>query len=279
MRGAHIVSIALLAALAGPSHAARPPGQGTDCRKVEAEAYTQLPLLVPAGRGDRGRAPYCLANLRAEEAKVRAGAGEPWSVPVAEAGFKVAARQAGNYHWLQAREETPDGVITASTVHYFSNPGPAPTAMLQASKAELEIVPQPLPREHWRYRADETWAFLVRFEGRPLPGAKLRLETSGGTRQVLAADAHGVVRIAFPADFRPAEDDHGGHHGREPGNGFVLAVGHTDEAGRYFLTAFNHKYGQAAGAGRSLGAGLGFLLLGGLLGLPLVLGKGGKNHG
>ncbi|TCS73247.1 hypothetical protein EDC61_10215 [Sulfuritortus calidifontis] len=267
----------LAAALATAVQAAQPTA---DCRRLEARAFSSLPMLVPAGRGDRGQAPYCLANLHADTVAVHAGAGSPWTVPVAQGGFAVATRKAGNYHWLQVRQETQQGIVSASTVHYFANPGPAPTAMLLGPKAELEIVPQPLPREHWRYRAGETWAFLVRFKGRPLAGAKLRLETSGGTRQVFSADGRGVVRVTFPDDIGAGQSGHGaGHHGGEPENRFVLAIGHTDAAGHDYLSAFNYKYGQADAAGKSLGAGLGFLLLGGTLGLPLVLGKRGKKHG
>lgn len=157
----------LAASLATAAEAARP---ATDCRSLQTHTFTILPMLVPAGRADRGQAPYCLANLHAETVTVRAGTGESWNVPVTQGGFAVATRKAGNYHWLQARQETQQGIVSASTAHYFANPGPAPTAMLQSPKGELEIVPQPLPREHWRYRSGETWAFLVRFNGRPLPG-------------------------------------------------------------------------------------------------------------
>lgn len=247
------------------------------CPELEAGAFSALPMVTPAGRGDRGRAVYCLANLRATEVEVRSGAdagsSPGWTVPVEGAGFALAARKLGNYHWLQARTEGPEGIITAAAPHYFANPGPAPPAMLQARKAELEIVPMPLPREHWKYRAGETWDFLLRFQGRPLPHAKLRLETSGGTQQVLGADEQGVVRVVFPDDF--ATDKRPGHagHGGRAENRFVLAMGHTDLQGRYFLSTFSYKYGEPADQGKSYWAGAGFLLLGGLMGLPLALSR------
>lgn len=267
----------LVLALCGAGVASAQPRPS--CVELEAGAFSALPMIVPAGRGDRGKAVYCLANLGAGEIEVRSGAdasGSPgWTVPVRGAGFTLAARKLGNYHWLQAREETPEGIVTAATVHYFANPGPAPTALLARPKAELEIVPQPLPREHWRYRSGETWAFLVRFRGRPLPGAKLRLETSGGTQQVFGADADGVVRVTFPDDIRSGPGStRGGHaHGRGGENRFVLAVGHTDPQGRYYLSGFNYRYSGPATEGRSGLAGAGFLFLGGLAGLPLVLAR------
>lgn len=260
---------------------ARPPA--LDCRALERQAFTVLPLLLPGGQGDRQGAPYCLVNSGAEAVEVYHGRGgfqtEPATVPVRAGGFRLQAGGVGNYHWLQAKEDGAQGVITASTAHYFANPGPAPTAMLQLPKAALEIVPQPLPREHWRYRAEETWAFLVRFQGRPLAGVAVRLETSGGTQSVLRSDAQGIVRVTFPADVAEAPAQGGHDHGRGGRNRFVLAVAHTDAAGRYHLTAFNHVYGAAADAGRSLPAGLGFLALGGLMAVPLVVRRKENEHG
>ena len=58
-----------------------------------------------------------------------------------------SAALVANYHWFAATTETPERVVTASTAHYFGHPGPAPTALLRAPKAALEIVPQPLPRQ------------------------------------------------------------------------------------------------------------------------------------
>lgn len=256
-----------------------------DCGAIEGAAFSTLPMLLPAGRGDRGGASYCLTNLRATDVEVRNGKGglqEPDKATVEDGGFKVGTAGVGNYHWLQASEDSAAGRFTASTAHYFANPGPAPTAMLLVSKADLEIVPQPLPREHWRYRAGETWRFLVRFKGRPLADTGLRLETSGGTQQVLKTDANGLVKVTFPDDVKaPTRHGASGHanHGRGPENRFVLAVGLTEPGGRYHLTGFNHSYGEAYDAGRSLPMGLGFLALGGLLATPLTFRRKEKNHG
>lgn len=271
----------MLAALASGMALAASPA--AECRLTEQLAFTSLPLLIPAGRGDRQGAPYCLVNLRAEAVEVRNGVGgfeaSPTTTPVRNGGFKLSADKVGNYHWVQARENSPLGVVTASTAHYFSNPGPAPTSMLLLPKAELEIVPQPLPREHWRYRAGETWAFLVRFHGQPMANVGVRLETSGGTQEVLRTDARGMVQVTFPSDVAEAVPKGGHDHGRGGQNRFVLAVGHTDASGRYYLTAFNHVYGAAADAGRSLPAGLGFLALGGLMAVPLVIHRKENKHG
>ncbi len=290
-----LITTCLLYLCAGLAQAAWDGHNGNNGHGDAPRTWTELPLIeATPGRG-RMLATFRLANLEAASVKAFAPGGQAplpeglrfkserqeWDILLENGRFTLQSLGVGNYHWLQAREETRDRIVTASTVHYFAIPGPAPTAMLQASKAELEVAPQPFPREHWKYRAGETWAFLVRFNGQPLADAKLRLETSGGTQQVLATDTQGMARVTFPADFKPARDDHGGgHHGREPENRFVLAVGHTDREGRHYLSAFNYKYAQSDETDKSLNAGLGFLMLGGLIGLPLVLGRAKeKKHG
>lgn len=267
-----------LALLAASAQAATPVA---DCRTAATGAFTSFPLLIPVGRGDRQGASYCLANLHSGEVAMWNGAGgfdQPAMVPVAKDGFKAAAGSVGNYHWLQATEVSEAGIVTASTVHYFSNPGPAPTAMLHLPKADLEIVPQPLPREHWRYRAGETWKFLVRFRNQPLKTADVHMETSGGTRQTFKTDAQGIVQVAFPDDLSH-ETHRGGHdHGRRTQNRFVLAVSLDEADGRHYLTAFNHIYEPSADHGHNLLAGLGFLGLGGLFAVPLIIRRKDRNN-
>ncbi len=187
------------------------------------------------------------------------------------AGAKLDKPGSGGFHWLSAREERGDEVRVASAVYYFGERGAEnPTAMFMTRKHELEIIPQPYPREHSRYRADEEWKFLVRFNGKPLSGRKVTLETSNGSRAELASDAQGIVTLHLPDDFKAgAEGKEGGHgHGR-PGADFVLAVEHGD-GGKRYLTAFNAGYGPDAYDQRSIALGLGFTLLGMLGAAPLL---------
>jgi len=275
------VFIALLALAAMPVLAERP---ATDCHGAEVRAFSSLPMLLPVGRAGRDGASFCMVNLRADAVEVRDGAGgfapSPETVPVKDGAFRVEPGKVGNYHWLQAGATSQMGTVTASTAQYFANPGPAPTAMLQLDKADLEIVPQPLPREHWHYRAGETWNFLVRFHGKPVPNLGVRLETGGGTQKVFETDNQGVVHVTFPDDVALPKERRGGHdHGTGGQNGFVLAAGLTDAGGHYYLTGFNHVYYSAADAGRSLPLGLGFAAMGGLIALPLALRRKEKRHG
>lgn len=248
-------------------------------------AWTELPLIEKVPNRDRAAATFQLRNLTTATVTAYApGERAPlpegirfkterlqWPLAVQDGRFTLQSSGVGNYHWLQAREETPDAVKVASTAHYFSNPGPAPTEMLAQPKSELEIVPAPLPREHNQYREQQERVFMLRFQGKPLAETTLRFASEAGTRADFVSDRFGRVRVRFPADGKPAKatGETGGHR-QAAGQRFVLAVAHEAQ-GRQYLTAFNDRYGPNAYAQRSLLWGGGFLALGGLLGLPLIL--------
>jgi hypothetical protein len=178
----------------------------------------------------------------------------------------------GGFHWLAAREEQEGAVRVASTVQAFGERGAKdPTAMFMQQKYELEIIPQPFPREHSRYRADEDWKFLVRFNGQLLAGQVVYLETSNGSMSEFVSDTAGVIVIHVPDDFKVEEGNSGaeGHNHGRPGAEFVLATEHA-ERGKTYLTAFNSSYGPNAFDKRSLTLGVGFTLLGMLGAVPLL---------
>lgn len=263
------------AAAVAPDHSAHRRGGS------ERKNWTQYPLIAPAmsGRGaNRSGAAFVAKNLEAPELLVYApgseGPGAQWRVPLTPEGAQVkVSPKVGNYHWIAAREEMEGHVAVASTVHFFSNPGPAPTQLLLTHKNELEIIPQPLPREHGRYRENETWKFLLRFNGQPLAGKEVALETEFGTKARFVSDERGMVKVKFPHDF-PAEQEHQGkgaegHHAGPRSAKFVLAAEHLD-SGRHYVTAFNLSYSPDAYEGKNLAAGAGFALFGMLLAAPLL---------
>ncbi len=193
-------------------------------------------------------------------------------LPLDMAGARLDKPASGGFHWLSAREEQADRVLVASTVYYYGERGAKnPTAMFMQQKQELEIIPQPFPREHSRYRANEDWRFLLRFDGKPLPNQKVMLETQNGTKAEWLSDAHGVVTVHLPDDFKAeAEQKEAGKHSHGmAGADFVLAAEHA-EGGMTYLTAFNSSYGKNAYDKRSLAMGLGFTLLGMIGAVPLL---------
>lgn len=261
--------------------AAAAAGQG----KWQGREWTKYPLLTPMmGRGgDRAVAKLAVKNLQPAELEVYAAEGPAdrlrRQVPVTPEGTQIEAvsPKIGNYHWVSAREEAEGKVTVASTAYAFGNPGAAPTKLLLTPKYELEIIPQPLPREHGSYRESDKWKFLLRFNGQPLANKELKLETEFGTKTTFTSDAQGLVTVLFPLDFKPAAPAkaHDQHMGPRKGK-FVLAAEH-DEGGKHYLTAFNYAYAPDATTGKNLMAGAGFGVFGMLLAVPLLRRKKADN--
>lgn len=237
-----------------PTLKARAGGEGRERRVV-----TVVPQNIVAGSIDA-------YSNNATDAKAHR------QLPLEMAGARLDKPESGGFHWLAAREEQGGQVRVASTVHYFSERGAQnPTAMFMQPKHELEILPQPFPREHSRYRANEDWKFLVRFNGKPLAGQWVRLETQNGTQADFISDAQGVVTVGIPDDFvtESRQKAAGDHNHRRRGADFVLATEHA-EGGKSYLTAFNAGYGADAFDQRNLAMGLGFTLLGMIGAAPLL---------
>ncbi|PLX72315.1 MAG: hypothetical protein C0607_17030 [Azoarcus sp.] len=236
--------------------------------------WSSLPTLSASFGGGRGAAALRLSGIDADKVTVFApgGASERRVVdyPVADgrASIQASAPMMGNYHWAQAREVRNGVVRVASTVWYFSNPGDAPTALLDRPKSELEIVPQPLPREHAHYRESEKWRFLVRWQGQPLPGQALTLETEQGSRSMAFTDDEGVATLVFPRDLG-AQKVEAGAHGRRERAGFVLSTAYST-GDQTYLTAFNRVYVPEAERSRSLAWGAAFGFVGMMIATPLL---------
>lgn len=259
--------------------AGKPAASATGQDKWQGREWTRYPLLTPMmGRGgDRAAAKLAVKNIQSAELEVFAAEGPDDRLrrrfPVTPEGVRIEAvtPKIGNYHWVSAREEAEGKVTVASTAYAFGNPGAAPTALLLKQKNELEIVPQPLPREHGAWRESEKWQFLLRFNGQPLANKSVKMETEFGTKTAFVSDEQGMVTVLFPRDFKPAEKrpEQGGHdHGPRRAK-FVLAAEH-DDGGKRYLTAFNYTYSADAERNKSLLAGAGFGVFGMLLAAPLL---------
>ena len=271
-------------------HAApeRPGGGERPAGRPVMLEWTKQPLLI--GRGERGERASVLVsprNLSAATVAVFASAGPAGRLkvdyPVKAEGARIAsaAPRIGNYHWLIAREETPDTIKVASTAWYFGKPGASPKDLLTVPKHELEIVPAPLPREHRRYREAEKWDFLVRFEGKPLAAQPVVLETEFGSRLTAVTNAEGIATLVLPRDFKPAIDSAGEGDELLRTGRFVLSTEKSLDGKRY-LTAFNHQYGQDPERNSSIAWGAAFGMLGMVAGVPLLrrrkVTEGGADH-
>lgn len=262
-----------------PAGRAAPPGAPEQGSRRLGRDWTKYPLITPVMRkGERDRMSTGLVekNIETDSFEVFAPdssvADARRKVPVEAEGTVIKALpKLGNYYWVTARQETEDQVMVASTPYYFGEPGPAPTRLLLEQKYELEIIPQPLPREHGAWRESEKWPFLLRFNGKPLANTAVRMETEFGTKTAFISDEQGRVSVLFPRDFKPIEKkpEQGGHsHGPRRAK-FVLAAEHED-GGKHYLTAFNYTYSADADRNRDLLAGVGFGVFGMLLAAPLL---------
>lgn len=248
--------------------------------------WTRFPLLLPAmaGRGERNTARLRMVNLASAGVRVYAPDGPPqrreadFPVEAGRASIRPTTAATGNYHWLVARQEVGNAVNVASSAWYFSNPGTAPKLLLQQVKHELEIVPLRLPREHGSYRESEKWPFQVRYQGAPLAGQRVTLETEFGSRSTLTTDAQGQLLVLFPRDFPPPEAasrsrGQGESHGRRRAQ-FVLSTDKNDQD-KHYLTAFNYHYTEEPGRRQSLAWGAVFGLIGMAAATPLLLRRSG----
>lgn len=238
--------------------------------------WTAVPLITSVGRIERTQAIYGVKNLNANAVEIYTPA-QPtqFSSTTLEKGIANLTppdSKQGNYHLLIARETRalPDGKTEqrlASSAWYISNPGLSPRALLAAERPGLSVLPQPIPREHGSYREGETWNFIVRLAGKAIPGAVVKLETQNGTKTRAVANLEGQAAVLFPRDFPESRQE--GGHGRPPGTGFAVSVDYT-EGNTHYISAFNGTYYPDPMRQRSLAWGGSFLLLGMLLGLPLL---------
>ncbi|MBE9558637.1 MAG: hypothetical protein IMF08_17395 [Proteobacteria bacterium] len=229
--------------------------------------WTSYPMLVPGRSFGRTGVRIQTYNIHAMEGQAIGsfdGQGEA-ALKAATTGlefsedgeFIVKAVETGGYYLVAVQGHGPGGEnANAMTVRYFSNPGPAPRDMLNAVRPGLEIAPNPLPREHSRYRENESWTFRVAMDGKPLAGMPVTLETSNGTKAEFQTGDDGLVEVAFPQDMKEVPKDKLSH-GRAPPASFVLAV---RDGG--LLATFNGTYRRDAHAGKNLWFGFGFVLLG-----------------
>jgi hypothetical protein len=165
----------------------------------------------------------------------------------------------GNYHAIVAEWEGDAGKGTLiSYKEVRGKPsGQSPRELLAADKTELEIVPDPLPREHYRYHTAESWGFRLRFQGKPLADTRVVLHTENGSRLEADSDAQGYLDFKLPDDFPEVLP---GRDSNPPGE-FRLGVAHESEGRRYqsVLVALYHPNPRHW---RSFGGGLGVLMLG-----------------
>ncbi|PVV14449.1 MAG: hypothetical protein B6D77_03285 [gamma proteobacterium symbiont of Ctena orbiculata] len=108
-----------------------------------------------------------------------------------------------NYHAILAEKDWGDH--KEAVIRYEYRHGPpskqSPSRLAAQQKTEFEIVPDPIPREHYRYHSRQTWGFLLRFQGQPIGDHKVELQTANGSHLSATTDATGRVEFRIPDDF------------------------------------------------------------------------------
>jgi len=183
----------------------------------------------------------------------------------------------GGYYALVVNQQTPQGINSA--VRYLSLHGrPAkisPTRLTALPKSDLEIVPNPLHREHDRYTASKQYRFTVMFQGKPLPDASVSLETRRTKSTPYLSDAKGNITVDLPNDF---ENVNVGRSENRPSE-FLLTVEHRSGMSDYVSTFSMPYYVNPNDYWQSQELGAGAMVIGFLGGLLLYRRTKGVNHG
>lgn len=173
----------------------------------------------------------------------------------------------GGYYAMVTESNGSNSV--SSAVRYLSLQGrPAkisPTKLTALPKADLEIVPDPLHREHDRYTASKSYRFVLKYKNTPLAATPVVLETHNHTTQHYTSDAKGIVTVTLPNDFSGVRV---GRSENRPGE-FLLSTQHRDGetlytstfSMPYYVNPNDYWQSQRSGAGAILAGFLGGLLL------------------
>jgi hypothetical protein len=132
----------------------------------------------------------------------------------------------GGYYALILNHHTDNQIDSA--IRYLSQQGRpskvSPTKLTALPKADLEIIPNPLHREHDRYTASKSYRFLLHFQGKPLANAPITLETRDTAAKTYTTDNTGAFSITLPNDFKNVQVERSENKPSE----FLIVVQHSD---------------------------------------------------
>ena len=144
-----------------------------------------------------------------------------------------------NYHALVAvRKGDASHESSLRYVYMRGKPsGYSPDDLISNHKLPLEIVPQPMIREHWNYFTNNKHSFQVLFNEKSLSDTWLILRTTNGSKFDAKTDAQGKVSFVLPDDFKEVKP---GRRANKPQD-FILRTVHIDN-GMTYKTNFSAKY-------------------------------------
>ncbi|MCW8931248.1 MAG: DUF4198 domain-containing protein [Gammaproteobacteria bacterium] len=158
-----------------------------------------------------------------------------------EKGNKYILPKTGmdNYHALVAERKTESTHESALRYPYMRGKpsGHSPDKLVSDSKLPLEIVPEPMIREHWRFYSSNKHDYKVLFEEKPLKDTWVILQTSNGSKMDAKTDGDGKVNFTLPEDF---QDIKPGRRANKPAE-FILRTVHISD-GITYKTNFSAPY-------------------------------------
>jgi hypothetical protein len=186
---------------------------------------------------------------------------------VQHGGITIPNTGMDNYHALVATRTWSNLEDTLIRYEYLRGKpsGHSPAELAALPKSTLEIVPDPIPREHYRYLGNHAWRFLLRFNDTPLADTAVTLITVNGTRLEGKSDPKGRVSFVIPDDFPKGTS---GRANNKPGELWLTAehqnagiTYHTTLSAAYFTDPAHWQSKSLAAAVFAIG-----LLAGGLVG-------------
>ncbi|MCU7940090.1 MAG: DUF4198 domain-containing protein [gamma proteobacterium symbiont of Bathyaustriella thionipta] len=172
-----------------------------------------------------------------------------------------------NYHALVA-ERKGDTLHESSLRYVYMRGKPSgysPDNLISKHKLPLEIVPQPMIREHWRFYSNNKHSFQVLFNEKPLVDTWVILQTSNGSKFDSKTNAEGNVSFVLPDDFKDIKP---GRRANKPQE-FILRTVHIADDVTY-KTNFNSKYSVNPSHWQSNSGGLLALSIGFISGIVIM---------
>lgn len=108
-----------------------------------------------------------------------------------------------SYHAVVVERDLGDSVESLIRYEYLrGRPSKrSPAELASTNKTRFEIVPDPIPREHYHYHSNQTWSFILRLDGQPVANTKVTLQTDHGSLVEGVTDQTGRVSLLIPDDF------------------------------------------------------------------------------
>lgn len=172
-----------------------------------------------------------------------------------------------SYHALVASRQE-DGLHESSLRYVYLRGKPtgrSPAELMAHNKLPLEIVPDPMAREHARFESQSEQNFIVRFKGEPVSDAWVGLISSNGTELEGTTDSEGLVSFILPDDFKNIR---AGRRNNKPAD-FMIRTGYVDGEMLY-RTNFTAPYSANPSHWQSSSVGLFMLLFGFVSGIVVM---------